>query len=506
MTHLAIMLMVEYILFLILLRGLSFYAIIYPNFYDGKHFNNSIAKYFSRPGALFLTFCRFLIFVFLSYTLSITYYFHKSVDWNIYTSYTKFLGTFYFFLVTILSVWKVYCCPQPEVNYPLCAPRLTAFVNNLFNTLVPVAFVSTALSVFIHWGTDVVYEDHLITLTCFFEMFLNTFRVGGGDIFFCVSFALLYIGFVWVTSAFLEISDWPHNRFKMKTKWCAASYNAFVFAHVVSFVFYYILMKYICFTPVFKAKVMPQGYDNINDVFLETPPSNKNGDDDEVVHFPPNRKGDESDLHVQDIESSGEIITNSQLEPEPELKPEPEPVAEMKETPTVDHDALIAQMIAERTEKKKVLAESEQLKLELQALKERNSKDRMKLEKVVGRLSERELQLKNLEMWLSAKNDEELSKIKMQMADKLNDLSLNNRPKSARGGDVELGHTSALLDMDAKDPVQTKNLQALSALRKMKEKKFAKVDDTPTAFTDIDIDSKKDKDSQDASFNMYKTM
>jgi hypothetical protein len=155
-------------------------------------------------------------------------------------------------------------------------------------------------------------------------------------------------------------------------------------------------------------------------------------------------------------------------------------------------------MIAERTEKKRVMAEAELLRLEIQELRERNSWEHSKLEKVVDRLSERDLQLKHLESWLAAKNDEELSKIKMQMAEKLNVMSHHSRPKSARGGAVGLGHTSALQDMDAKEPVQAKNLQALSALRKMKEKKYSNVND--------DTDTDTDTNQKDTKFNMYQTM
>ena len=491
MVHLAILLIVEYIFFLIFLRGLSYYSVIYPNLQEGKHFSNSLSKYCSKPGGLFLMFCRILIFLFLSSRLLLTYYLGSSVEWNHYSSFILCWGTFYFLMVSIYSVRKAWCCRLPDVHYPLLDPRLSSMVNSIFNLLVPVALVSSALSVFMH--REVVYTDHVVTLACVFEMLLNTFRVGGGDVFLCISFALLHIGFVWVTSAFLELSDWPHNMFKMKTQWCAVTYNVFIFAHLVAFVLYFVLMKYIFSTPVVKAKVLPK--DN-GDEFT-TLPNSDNGDENMVEILSPNSGGgDDSNLLIQDIESS-------RPQPEPEPEPEPEPKPPVSTLSDEQEAALVAQMIAERNEKKRVLAEAEGLKLEVQELKERNARDHVKLEKVVGRLSERDLQLKDLEGWLSAKNDEELAKIKMQMADKLNDLSLMHRPKSARGGEVALGHTSALLDMDAKAPVQTKNLQALSTLRKMKSKKFTKVDDD---ITDSTTNTGDGITPAATNFNMYKTL
>lgn len=510
MVHLAIILIVEYIFFLILLRGLSHYSIIYPNLQEGKHFNNTLSKYCSRPGAQFLMFCRILIFIYLCYSIIFTYFIGKSEEWNSYSTFIKFLGTFFFFMVSILSVRKVYYCRLPDVTYPLLDPRMTAMVNDIFNLLVPIAFVSSAMSVFVH--REIVYEDHAVTLFCFFEMFLNTIRVGGGEIFLCISFALLYIGFVWVTSAFLEIKEWPHNKFKMKTKWCALNYNVFIFAHLVSFVFYYVLMKYVCFTSLPEAKVVPKDSndnknDHDNDIF-STLPNSDNGDEKEntveVIH--PNNSSDgvgdsggaDNNLMIQDIESNGGPPL------EPVFDPQAKKLADEKEA------ALVAQMIAERTEKKKIFNVAKELKLQVQELKEQNAREHHKLEKVVGRLSERDLQLKELESWLSAKNDEELAVIKMQMADKLNDMSHFQRPKSARGGEVDLGHTSALLDMDAKAPVQTKNLQALSALRKMKEKKFAKFDqhdnDDNTADTNEHGKDTTSNNKNTSSFNMYKTL
>jgi hypothetical protein len=485
---LGICLIVEYILFLIILRGLSYCKVIYPNLQDGKQFDNTINKYCARGGALFLTFYRVLIFLFLVFTLVHTHILNNSVEWNIYTSWSKYLATFYFLVVSFFSMRKVCCCEHADASQPLLDPRLSSLANSIFNMLVPVAFVASGVSGFMH--RDVEIEDHVVTIVVLIEIILNTFRVGAGDVFLCISFSFLYISFVWVTSAFLQVSEWPHHQFKLKTKWCAVSYNVFIFAHFVSFILYYIFTKYVCFVPVLKAKVNPEEKEDSE--FSTMPNSDENGDENAVIPF-------------QDIESN-----INEPEPEPEPEPEKTPLLVTKAESDAELASLLGQMIAERTEKKRIIAEAEQLKLEVQELKLRNLRDHTKLEKVVGRLSERDLQLKKLEIWLSAKNDEELGNIKMAMAEKLNDMSHYHRPKSARGGELGMfGNTSALQDLDAKEPVQTKNLQALSALRKMKEKKYTKFDNVDTADDgdgEADVDGKRFEASKGSNFNMYQTL
>ena len=447
LVYLGLSLIVEYILFLIILRGLSHCDVIFRNLSEGKLKGNSINIFCYTGGALLLTYLRVLIFLCLLYLLLKAHFLNSSDEWNQYTSWSLYFGCFYFLLASVFSARKIYYTPTTPVEENLLIdPTLTVITNCMFNLLVPLAFVASAYSGFVN--RFFLYEDHVVTIGCFIDMLLNTFAVGFGDLFLCISFSYIYIAFVWMSSAFLEVR-WPHNIFKMKTVWCFVTYNAFIFAHIAAFTLYYSINNRCSCIPRRKRKVNPTK-DNIED-----------GNDDAVVPFE----------NLSDIESS--------IEPDPE--PEPEKISPPPPVTNTDAQdaALLAQMIAERTEKKRVLEETEKLRVEVEELKSQNARDHAKLKKVVGKLSERDYQMKQLEIWLAAKNDEELAKIKMQMADKLNVISEIKRPKSAGGGDV-ISNTSTLQDMDAKEPVLVKNFQALSTLRKMKERKYAPDDNDNT--------------------------
>jgi hypothetical protein len=490
LLHLAICLAVEFILFLIVLRGLSHCKIIYRSLSDGKYHTNTINNFCLRGGALFLTFIRVLMFIFLAYSIAMTYVVDESVEWTLYPSWIKFLGLLYFFIVSILSARKVFCCPLPDVQYSLVDPQLTNFANNLFNMLVPVSFVASGMSGFVHH--EIIYADHAVAVFAIIEIALNTFRVDAGDLFLSISFSYVYICFVWLTSALLEVSDWPHNRFKLKNMWNAiASYNIFILSHFICFVIHYGLKRFIFSSPIPAAKISAvkdgEGFSSITSAMDDRITDVNN---DSVVPINHSDSG-EQPLVVQDIESNIQESHVPEPEPQREEIKKPEQKNERPSSPTNDAAtaALLGQMIEERTEKKMLQVQLERLRKEMLELKDRNVKDHQKLEKVVDRLGERDLQLKGLESWLAAKNDEELMKIKMQMAEKLNDIT--HRPKTVQGE-----RTQALHDIDASAPVQTKNLQALSALRNLKMRKLT---------MDIDDPGEKKEDTN-TKFNMYQTL
>lgn len=447
------------------------------------------------------------------------------------------LGACYFFMVSILSVRKVRLSAEHN-RLSLLDPRLTYYANHIFNGLVPVAFVASGISGLTHH--HIAWADHVVLISVFVEIIFNISYVGAADVVLCVSFSLLYICFVAGTSALSELSDWPYEQLKMKTMWSLLGYNAFIFVHVACFALQYVLVNYLFKSPIPEVKVVPKSeeefsvisrehVDDENDVqpfqdiesnvkpepdppsgsvsfsvpnpSPETNPEHEPSISDPIFPTPGverNRASTPESLSEPGMRTESELCAQvpKPIPPNPEPGPFPAtPLVNKANSDTAEHAALVGQMIEERTAKKRALLEAEELRLEVHALKQRNEGDHVKLEKVVAKLSERDLQLKNLESWLAAKNDEELSKIKMQMADKLNDISRIHRPKSARGGTV-LENTSALQDLDAKEPVQAKNLQALSALRKMKDKKYEKIVD----------DSDREEHTHGPHFNMYQTM
>lgn len=406
------------------------------------------------------------MFLYLAISIIYKYSAVQSSDWNLYTCWAKYVATIYFFVVSIFSLRRVHYCPQPDAMQPLLDPSLTALVNNLLNLLAPVAFVASGLSGFMH--NDFVYEDHAVSLFVVVEMILNTFQVGAGDIFLSVSFSFLYICFVWITSAVLVVSEWPHNIFKPSTSWSILSYNIFILAHVVCFVVYYVIMTRLCRPAMPHAKVCAQERE---EKYSSIQASGE--EDDSVTPIKPSSRSKPQQLLVQDIESNtSEDTSAADATPVPAFVSDPV-MSEADKRKIAEAEAanatLLAQMIAERTERKRVQAEATQLRQEVLQLQEVNARENVKLKKVVDRLGEREVQLRGLEGWLSAKNDEELVRIKMQMADKLNEIA--HRPKTGGGGDHP-GRHSALHHLDAKAPVQTKNLQALSTLRHLKMKKL----------------------------------
>ena len=477
----------EYAFFLVVLRCLSYCNIIYGSATEGKYFTNSTCIIRGRVVELMFVYARGAMCTFVFGSVLYFYFVNASKNWNTYMSWSRVLGSIYFFIVTIYAGRKLSDSPHPRSDFPLKDPNLTKLTNLLFVLLVPVSFVASGLSLIAN--KSFIFLDHLVTLCMLIEMTLNSFRVDVGDIFFSVTVSIVYISFVWLTSSVFDIRDWPKpvGVFKLNTWWCIFNYNMFVLSHIACFFLFHIYVNFICLRP-HQISVQPK-IEMKKSLTSEKLPS-----DDGNYVFPVEKKLSERDLKIQEASSSHILSTKS--DPKVHKQYSETRLGSSNKTTSssvkqlddiIDNEAILnelakqradfdateaalkAQLISERTDKKKLINETNDLRNEIQQLKEENNRNHFKLERMVDKLGEKDLELKNLEQWLAAKSDEELAKIKMQMAEKLNAISA--RPKTADDGVKSASLSKTLHNINPMEPVQTKNLQAWSAVRNLKNKK-----------------------------------
>jgi hypothetical protein len=249
LVPLVVILLVEYILVVTILYSLQKNNTIYKGFNDGKNFTNNINSHGGYGGAILLCVLRFLLFILFFCIIGYHYAYQpfklglQNGKWSNYTQWCLFLVTFYFLIVTTLSIRKLRLNNDFSTKSPLVDPKLTKFASSLFSLTGVVALVSSTISIYDN-GLNIVIIDHIVLVSMIMEIFLNNFSVTASDMFHSFNFSFLYISVLFICVVLFDTMNWPHVFFGLRDRWCLARYNIFIFAHVAHFgVFYFLTNK-----------------------------------------------------------------------------------------------------------------------------------------------------------------------------------------------------------------------------------------------------------------------
>jgi hypothetical protein len=286
LVPLVIILLVEYILVITILFALQKNKIIYKGFSEGKNFNNFLSSHGGYGGGLLLCVFRFLLLVMFSCVVGYNYGYNphklglKHADWALYNQWSLLLVTFYFLVVTVLSIRKLHFNSNYSKELSLIDPKLTRFSSLLFSVTGTVVLVSSALSIYEH-KLDVVYIDHIVLASMMMEIFFNNFSVTASDLFLSFTFSFLYISFLFICVMLFDTIDWPHSLFRLKDRWCLLRYNIFIFTHTLMFgVFYLLVNKLACGSARVLPKIIPV---TVTDTEDKSTREGQNPDDQKVL-------------------------------------------------------------------------------------------------------------------------------------------------------------------------------------------------------------------------------
>lgn len=246
LVPLVVILLVEYILLVTILHALQRNNTIFRGFNEGKVFNNFINSHGSFGGGVVLCVLRILITVMFLGVVGYHYVYQpvqlgrKQGEWSLYTQWSLLLVTFYFGVVSVMSIRKLHLNDNDSTTSPLIDPKLTKFASSLFSLSGNIALISSVFSLYEH-KFGLVYIDHVVLATMLMEIFLNNFSVTVSDVFHSINFAYLYISVLFVVVVIFDARNWPHSLFRLRDRWCIARYNIFIFSHIFLFLIFYLL-------------------------------------------------------------------------------------------------------------------------------------------------------------------------------------------------------------------------------------------------------------------------
>jgi hypothetical protein len=173
--------------------------------------------------------------------------------WFYFTFMTFDLIAFYYsvaMIVSIIGVFHDYKCSQniPGYNsdWSLTMEWWSHLLFIVFTVCAATSFFITVIE-FLLLSPALTFNnisEHLITsITFIIELSMNSIEVRPELIIFNISWAFLYLLFIWPVVFTGAAPFWPYDFLKTDTSWCFFWYTILVIANIIFFIILWLLYK-----------------------------------------------------------------------------------------------------------------------------------------------------------------------------------------------------------------------------------------------------------------------